>query len=146
MEPVVLGPGVSREHLEREGWTPRVLPGFIGLAGPLWTRKTGDGWCYGFLAGAQHLNPAGVVHGGALGTWVDHAMSAVAWGAGDRQPCVTVDLHTQFMAPVRPGDWVRVETTVEHRAARLLFVRASLVVGDRRVLAAQGLLAVLGRP
>jgi uncharacterized protein (TIGR00369 family) len=146
MESAGLVPRGLGEHLEREGWTPRELPGFIGLAGPLWTRKTGDGWCYGFLAGAQHLNPAGVVHGGALVTWVDHAMSTVAWEACERQPCVTVDLHTQFMAPVQAGDWVQVRTTVEHRAARLLFVRASLVVGDRVVLAAQGLLAVVGRP
>ena len=31
-----------------DGWKARTLPGFIGVVGPLWTRREGDRWAYGF--------------------------------------------------------------------------------------------------
>ena len=62
-----------------DGWRERAASGFIGLTGPLWTRREADGWGYGFVAEARHANPAGIVHGGMLVTLVDHAIATVAW-------------------------------------------------------------------
>ena len=53
----------TETSLKDQGWKQRSLPGFIGIAGPLWTRREGESWAYGLLAGGQHLNPAQVVHG-----------------------------------------------------------------------------------
>ena len=77
-----------------DGWNPRSLDGFFGLVGPLWTRKEEGTWAYGFMAEPRHTNPAGVVHGGMLVTLIDHALSAIAWEANERRPCVTVQLDT----------------------------------------------------
>ena len=49
-----------------EGWKPRTLPGFMGLVGPLWTKRQGASWNYGIVAEERHTNPAGIVHGGML--------------------------------------------------------------------------------
>ena len=46
-----------------EGWKSHTQPGFFGLVGPLWTRKHGDSWAYGFLAEERHTNRAGIVQG-----------------------------------------------------------------------------------
>jgi len=94
---------VTPEALAEQHWKRRDLPGFMGLAGPLWTRREGDAWAYAVLAQEAHLNPAGVVHGGALVTLLDHAISSVAWEACARQPCLTLQLDTHFVGPVRAG-------------------------------------------
>jgi len=87
----------------RSGWKQRSLEGFFGLVGPMWTKREGDSWAYGLVVEAQHTNPAGIIHGGALMTFIDHALSAIAWEAAQRRPCVTVQLDVQFVAAVRPA-------------------------------------------
>lgn len=124
-------------------WTQRELPGFICTAGPLWTRREGAGWAYGFKAGAQHLNPAGVVHGGALLTLLDHAISAVAWEASGRQACVTVQLDTQFLIAAREGDLLEARAELIQRSKSLLFMRGNVSVAGRPVASAQSVLKAL---
>lgn len=113
-----------------DGWKPRSLEGFAGLVGPLWTRKEGESWAYGLLAEAKHANPAGLVHGGMLMTLIDHALSAIAWEAAERKPCVTVQVDVKFIAPVRPGQFVEARGRVLKRTSGLVFMQG--------VLAAQG--------
>lgn len=135
---------VSREiELESAQWKKRELPGFVGVAGPLWTRREGDGWIYGFLADERHLNPAGLVHGGVLATLVDHAASAVAWEASGRKACVTLQLDTHFTGAVKKGDFVEARVGVTQATRNLMFMQGRLDVGDRRVLAAQAILKVI---
>lgn len=124
-------------------WQARELKGFIAHAGPLWARREGEGWAYGFAIGPQHLNPAGVVHGGALLTLVDHAMSTVAWEACGRVPCVTLQLDSHFAAPVLPGQFVEARAHVARRTGSLVFMRGELRVDDSLVLGAQALMKPL---
>lgn len=124
-------------------WQVRDLQGFIAHAGPLWARREGEGWAYGFAIGPQHLNPAGVVHGGALLTLVDHAMSTVAWEAAGRVPCVTLQLDSHFAAPVLAGQFVQARARVARRTGSLVFMRGELHVGDSLVLGAQALMKPL---
>lgn len=128
------------------GWQVRALEGFIAHAGPLWARREGEGWAYGFAIGPQHLNPAGVVHGGALLTLVDHAMSTVAWEAAGRVPCVTLQLDSHFAAPVGAGQFVEARAQVVRRTGSLVFMRGELQVGGSLVLAAQALMKPLVKP
>ena len=81
----------------------------------------------------QHLNPAARVHGGALMTLLDHAISSTAWEACDRQPCVTVQMDTQFLGAVEAGQFaqgVHHLFTQRHREARGL--ELGVHVGKRR--------------
>ena len=131
------------DRLQEQGWKPRQLGGFMGLAGPLWTRREGAGWVYGLLAEDRHLNPAGVVHGGALGTLIDHVLSTVAWEACDRTPCVTVQLDTHFLAEVRAGQFALARASVTARTGSLVFMEGSVQVEDRPVLVARAILKPL---
>lgn len=59
------------------------------------------------VAGGQHSNPVGVVHGGALATLMDAATGVAVQtelpvGAGYS----TIDLHVRYLRPVRPGQVV----------------------------------------
>lgn len=130
-------------QLQAQGWTQRALPGFIGTAGPLWTRSENGAWAYGILCGPQHLNPAGVVHGGMLMTLMDHAISTVAWQACERAPCITVQLDTHFAGAVKAGEFAQARAEVAHRTRGLIFMRGSVTAQGRLVVSAQGILKVM---
>lgn len=138
-------PNSEIASLQQQGWKQRELPGFIGLAGPLWTRREGEGWAYGLLAGEQHLNPAGVVHGGALVTLLDHAISTVAWEAAERAACVTLQLDTHFAGAVRAGQFAQARAEVVQRSKSMLFMRGTVVVEGELVLAGQAIMKVVAR-
>ena len=108
--------------LQADGWKQRSLGGFANRFGPLWTRKESDGWAYGVLATQEHLNPAGLVHGGALCALFDHVVSAVAWEAVGRRACVTVQLNTQFLAAAREGQFLEARGRVTRATNSLVFV------------------------
>lgn len=135
----------DNDTLRAAGWRDRTgLPGFTGLVGPLWTRKEADGWAYGLRAGAQHLNPAGLVHGGLLTTLIDHALSAIAWEAVGRKPCVTVQLDTHFVAAAREGDFLEARGRVVRSTASLVFVQGALRSGDSELVVATAVMKILG--
>lgn len=125
------------------GWKACSLAGFIQHAGPLWARREGHGWAYGFAVGPQHLNPAGAAHGGALMTLMDHALSAVAWESCGRSPCVTLQLDSHFVSPVRPGQFVEARAQAMERTGSLVFMRGELRVGEGLVLTAHALMKAM---
>jgi uncharacterized protein (TIGR00369 family) len=149
-------PGMSQEHipvnnasmperLAAEGWKARELEGFIGIAGPLWTRRGDSGWRYGLLVEDRHLNPAGVMHGGALCTLLDHVISTVAWEACDRAPCVTLQLDSQFLAAVKAGQFIEASAAVEHRTRGMVFMRGRVEADGVAVLVGQAILRIVSR-
>lgn len=137
---------MSPEELVQQNWKRRDLPGFMDRAGPLWTRREGDAWAYAILADEVHLNPAGVVHGGALLTLLDHAISSVAWEACDRLPCLTLQLDTHFVGPVRAGQLAQARAQVVRRTGTLVFMRGEVSVDGCAALTAQALMKVVQAP
>ncbi len=129
--------------LQQAGWKQRTLGGFIQATGPLWTHRDGDGWQYGILTSASHANPAGMVHGGLLATLMDHALSAIAWEAVGRRPCVTVQLDTQFLCPVVPGAFLKATGNVVRATRSLVFMQGVLSVNDDVVLTGSAVLKVM---
>ena len=126
----------------REGWTPRTLPGFAGLVGPLWTRREGDGWAYAILVEDRHSNPAGLAHGGLVSTLADHALSVVAWEANARRPCITVALDVRFLAPARPGDLLVARGRVVRQTGSLAFLDGRVSVGDADIATATAIMSI----
>jgi uncharacterized protein (TIGR00369 family) len=125
-----------------EGWKPRTLPGFFDLVGPLWTKKEGDSWAYGIVAEDKHVNPAGIVHGGMLATLLDHALSAIAWEANERKPCITIALDVHFLAPARPGQFVAARGRIVRQASSLVFMQGSLTVDGDEIATACAILKI----
>ena len=129
--------------LQAAGWKQRALGGFIDTAGPLWTRKEEAGFAYGILVEERHLNPGAIVHGGMLGTLMDHAISTVAWQACERAPCITVQLDTHFVGAVKSGEFAQARAEVAHRTRGLIFMRGSVKVQGLLVVSAQAVLKVM---
>ncbi len=127
-----------------DGWRPRTLDGFAGLIGPLWTRKEGQCWAYAIVAEPRHTNPAGLVHGGMLSTLIDHALSAIAWEAIQRRPCVTVTLDVHFLVAARVGSFIEARGRVTRRTSSLVFTQGSLSTDGQEILLASAVMKVLG--
>lgn len=133
----------SVELLADAGWRQRKLGRFADRLGPLWTRKEDEGWAYGVLPTEDHLNPAGFVHGGVLCSLFDHTVSAVAWEAAGRRPCVTVQLNTQFMAAAREGQFLAARGRIVRMTATLAFVEASISTGPDELLRGSSVLKIM---
>lgn len=120
----------SIEALTAAGWKQRALPGYASRFGPLWTRREDAGWAYGVLPTPEHLNPVGLVHGGMLSSLLDHAVTAVAWEAMQRQACVTVQLDTQFLSAAREAQFLQARARVVHASGSLVFMHGTVSHGN----------------
>jgi len=125
------------------GWKTMKGPGFSSLVGPIWAKRDGESWRYGFLAEEKHENRQGAVHGGMLMTFADHAIGFVAWEAAGRRKCVTMQLENQFLAAVKHGDFVECDTEIVRAAKTVIFLRGVLKVNGRPVMAANGIWKVI---
>ena len=126
------------------GWKPMPAEDYPALIGPFLARREGDGWRYGFVAEQRHLNKGGVVHGGMLVSFADDALGATVWQAVGRRPVTTVQLNTQFIAPVRLDELVEMRAEVLRATRTVVFVRGALEVNGRTVVHADGVWKILG--
>lgn len=100
----------------------------------------GVGWCR-FFPQRRHSNLGGVVHGGALMTFVDCALfagGAIA-GAGVMR-AVTLDCSVQFLAPAQVDAPVDAEVELLRETGRLAFFRGRVLQGDALIAAFTGTL------
>ena len=87
------------------------------------------------------MNGVGIVHGGAIGSLVDHVLSIVVYPLVEVGRWVaTLELKTSYLAPVREGDIVA-EATVLSLRKRLGTVRVDVhnVSGEKKTLVATAL-------
>ncbi|WP_374304069.1 PaaI family thioesterase [Ferrovibrio sp.] len=128
------------------GWKQRHGQGpFTQIVGPVWVRREDDGSStYGLLAEERHTNSRGVVHGGMLMTFADHMLGWLVWDAVERRPCATISLNNQFIGAVKPGDWMEMRGRIVRQTRSIIFVQGEAKVGERVVLASEGIWKVLG--
>lgn len=137
--------GVTPETMRDEGWRESSRDsGYSALVGPFWMRREGEGRTHAVLTAERHANNGGIVHGGLLLGFADHALGVTVWEAIGRRRCVTVTLDMQFIGAVVPGECVVLRPQVVRMTRSLVFVRADLSVGERPVAAAIGVWKILG--
>jgi uncharacterized protein (TIGR00369 family) len=134
-----------RPDPDHPGWSTWELPDpgrYHGTIGKLLVRADGPGKarCRMFPDEA-HTNLGGVVHGGAILTFIDMALFAggTMAGAGVAR-AVTLDLSTQFLSPGRVGIPLDAEVELLRETGRLAFFRGRLVQGDALVASFAGAL------
>ena len=111
------------------------LVGFVEHAGPLYWRPERDAFALGFRVTPQHLNVAGMVHGGMLVTACDMALALgfrAALGVEAFLP--TIHLDFDFYAPARLGDWVEFSVLNARRVGRTAFATAIGRVGPVEIM------------
>ena len=121
-------------------------PGFAELVG-FEVFPESDGTGKGQLTvSKRHLNPNGVVHGGALFTLVDTAMGAsLMRRLEEGEICATLQISMNFLRPV-VGGAVECEARVVNKGRRFANVRGELYVQKKLVGTADGNFAIMRAP
>lgn len=119
---------------------------FLGMCGLIYQRHRDDGRAPVLALRVQpkHLNLRGIVHGGLLVTLADSALGH-AINHARQQPLgvVTVSLATDFVETARLGDWIEADVDIQRVGGRMAFANCYLHVGERRILRASGVFAVV---
>ena len=82
-------------------------------------------------------------HGGMLMAFADEALGRAAWVANGGRRQVTVQLDTHFIAGAAAGDFIEAECRIVRQTRSLLFMAATLAVGDRIVATSNGVWKIL---
>jgi len=117
---------------------------FLAQNGPLYCKKADGKLVLGIRIDDRHTNTRGIVHGGMLVTLADSALGIVLYNSRTPpQPIVTVNLSTDFIESAYPGDWVEAHVDILRIGKRLAYANCYLQVGDRRILRASGVFALM---
>ena len=68
----------------------------------------------------NHLNAAGIAHGGFISAVVDAGAGTAAHRAADNNPCVTISLELKFISPVKLGQELIGTTKIQSNGLTLL--------------------------
>ena len=99
-------------------------------AGPFYLREDENGkMVAAFRAERKHMNAGGVVHGGALMTFADFALFAIATDEMGGANAVTMNLSSDFLGGIKPGALVEARGEVTRGGGKTIFVRG-LITGD----------------
>lgn len=104
-------------------------------AGPFYMRQDEDGGMVAaFRAERKHMNAGGVVHGGALMTFADFALFALAHSGEDDGYGVTVAFTSEFLAGALEGELIEARGEVMGGGKSITFVRGVITSDGRPVL------------
>jgi uncharacterized protein (TIGR00369 family) len=111
---------------------------FEHTVGPLLHRELDNIWSFKFLVEQKHLNSLECLHGGMIATFLDHCLGGTAFHAVGKKPCITVSLHTDFIAAAKVDDWVTGTAKVNKITRNLIFVTGELRVSNKLIATASG--------
>ena len=119
-------------------------PGFMKHNGGVLFR-TISGKEYEFKATIKenHLNAAGITHGGFIAALVDAGAGTAAHRAAENKPCVTVSLELKFISAVKLGQELIGKTIIQKKTKSMIFLTCELKVSDKIVATASGVWKIL---
>jgi len=92
--------------------------------------------CIAYRAEAWTLNPQDTLHGGALSTAIDMAMSVLARYLKKLRSIVTVQLSINFLRPIQAGDTYLVKAWADHVGRRSVMIRCEVCSASTGKMAA----------
>ena len=91
----------------------------------------------------NHLNAAGITHGGYLAALIDAGAGTAAHRAADNAPCVTISLDLKFIGSSKIGDEVIGITKILKKTKTLVFLFCELKCENKIITSASGVWKIL---
>ena len=91
----------------------------------------------------NHLNAAGITHGGYLSALVDAGSGTAAHRAAGNLPCVTISLDLKFIGASKKGDEIIGHTKILKKTATLVFLFCELQCNSKIITSASGVWKIL---
>ena len=119
-------------------------PGFMKHNGGLIFRNISENE-YEFKAtiNENHLNAAGITHGGYLSALIDAGAGTSAHRSADNAPCVTISLDLKFIGASRLGDVIIGKTKILKKTTTLIFLFCELICNNKIIASASGIWKIL---
>ena len=91
----------------------------------------------------NHLNAAGITHGGFIAAFVDAGAGTAAHRTADQNPCVTISLELKFISPVQLGQELIGKTKIQKKTKSMVFLTCELTASNKIVATASGVWKIL---
>ena len=91
----------------------------------------------------NHLNAAGITHGGYLSALIDAGAGTAAHRSADNAPCVTISLDLKFIGSSKIGDEITGHVKILKKTKTLVFLFCELKTDNRIITSASGVWKIL---
>ena len=91
----------------------------------------------------NHLNAAGITHGGFIAALVDAGAGTAAHRSADNNPCVTISLELKFISVVQLGQELIGTTRIQKKTKSMVFLTCELIAEEKIVATASGVWKIL---
>ena len=119
-------------------------PGFMKYnGGVLFKTISQDEYHFKTTIKENHLNAAGITHGGFIAAFVDAGAGTAAHRSAESSPCVTVSLELKFISAVKLGQELIGKTKIQKKTKSMVFLTCELLVANKIVATASGVWKIL---
>ena len=91
----------------------------------------------------NHLNAAGITHGGYLSALIDAGAGTAAHRSADNAPCVTISLDLKFIGASKVGDEIIGNVKILKKTNTLIFLFCELRCNKKIITSASGVWKIL---
>ena len=91
----------------------------------------------------NHLNAAGITHGGYLAALIDAGAGTSAHRSANNAPCVTISLDLKFIGSSKAGDQILGKAKILKKTNTLIFLFCELISNDKIIASASGIWKIL---
>jgi len=91
----------------------------------------------------NHLNAAGITHGGYLSALIDAGAGTAAHRASGNEACVTISLDLKFISASKVGDEITGFTRILKKTNTLVFLFCELRCNNKIITSASGVWKIL---
>ena len=121
-------------------------PGFMKHNGGLLFRAISkDEYEFKTTIKENHLNAAGITHGGFIAAFVDAGAGSAAHRAANQGVCVTISLELKFISAVKLGQELVGKTKIQKKTKSMIFLTCKLTVENKIVATASGIWKILNK-
>ena len=121
-----------------------IKPGFMKHNGGLLFKKISENeYQFKTTIKKNHLNAAGIAHGGFISAVVDAGAGTAAHKVSGNSPCVTISLELKFISIVKLGQELIGTTKIQKKTKSMVFLTCELKSENKIVATASGVWKIL---
>ena len=121
-----------------------INPGFMKHNGGIMFRNISETeYEFKTTINENHLNAAGITHGGFICSLVDAGAGTAAHRCAEQTPCVTISLDLKFIAATKIGDEIIGFTKILKKTKSMVFLICHLKSKDKIIASASGIWKIL---
>ena len=119
-------------------------PGFMKHNGGVLFREISNTeYEFKSIINKNHLNAAGITHGGYLSALIDAGAGTAAHRSAENLPCVTISLDLKFIGASKVGDEIFGNVKILKKTKTLIFLFCELKCNEKIITSASGVWKIL---